>query len=172
MRIIPLRGSEEERVLNDFNIGEFELFFSSDQKRGFIGSFPICPVNHGNIANEATMLGLYGSSSRGCFPGDSCKRTDTGSSWLCKSNNGELLTDWIELTLDRGSAVADVNDANLPANGFIGGLTISNPPTQAEVQALRDECEKLRDVLAEAISTIETLRNRFRVTGGNGLISD
>jgi hypothetical protein len=30
-------------------------------------------------------------------------------------------------------------------NGAIGGLTISNPPTQAEVQALRDACETLAD---------------------------
>jgi hypothetical protein len=31
------------------------------------------------------------------------------------------------------------------ANGDIGGLAISNPPTQAEVQALRDACETLAD---------------------------
>jgi len=28
-------------------------------------------------------------------------------------------------------------------DGEIGGLTISDPPTQAEVQALRDQCEEL-----------------------------
>jgi len=28
-------------------------------------------------------------------------------------------------------------------DGQIGGLTISDPPTQAEVQALRDACEEL-----------------------------
>jgi hypothetical protein len=31
------------------------------------------------------------------------------------------------------------------ADGEIGGLTISDPPTQAEVQALRDKCEELAD---------------------------
>jgi hypothetical protein len=31
-------------------------------------------------------------------------------------------------------------------DGEIGGLTISDPPTQAEVQALRDKCEELADV--------------------------
>ena len=71
-----------------------------------------------------------------------------------------------------GAAVADVVTTTLPANGFIGGLTISNPPTQAEVQALRDECEKLRDVLAASITTIHALRDRLKVTGGNGLIAD
>ena len=30
-------------------------------------------------------------------------------------------------------------------DGEIGGLTISDPPMQAEVQALRDACEKLAD---------------------------
>ncbi|MCL4180629.1 MAG: hypothetical protein KJ072_23140, partial [Verrucomicrobia bacterium] len=30
-------------------------------------------------------------------------------------------------------------------DGEIGGLTISDPPTQAEVQALRDKCEELAD---------------------------
>jgi hypothetical protein len=29
-------------------------------------------------------------------------------------------------------------------DGEIGGLTISDPPTQAEVQALRDACEEWR----------------------------
>jgi hypothetical protein len=31
------------------------------------------------------------------------------------------------------------------ADGEIGGLTISDPPIQAEVQALRDKCEELAD---------------------------
>ena len=30
-------------------------------------------------------------------------------------------------------------------DGGIGSLTISEPPTQAEVQALRDRCEELAD---------------------------
>jgi hypothetical protein len=30
-------------------------------------------------------------------------------------------------------------------DGEMGGLTISDPPTQAEVQALRDKCEELAD---------------------------
>lgn len=71
-----------------------------------------------------------------------------------------------------GAAVANVVTTTLPADGFIGALTISNPPTQAQVQALRDECEKLRDVLADSITTIHALRDRLKVTGGNGLIAD
>lgn len=38
-------------------------------------------------------------------------------------------------------------------DGEIGGLTISDPPTQAEVQALRDKCEELADDV-RALSTL------------------
>jgi hypothetical protein len=34
------------------------------------------------------------------------------------------------------------------ADGEIGGLTVSDPPTQAEIQALRDKCEELAVVLS------------------------
>jgi hypothetical protein len=38
-------------------------------------------------------------------------------------------------------------------DGEMGGLTISDPPTQAEVQALRDQCEELADDLC-SLSTL------------------
>ena len=38
-------------------------------------------------------------------------------------------------------------------DGEIGGLSISDPPTQAEVQALRDKCEQLMDDV-QALSTL------------------
>ena len=38
-------------------------------------------------------------------------------------------------------------------DGEIGGLTISDPPSQAEVQALRDQCEELGDDV-RALSTL------------------
>lgn len=46
------------------------------------------------------------------------------------------------------------------ANSEIGGLTISNPPTQAEVTALRDKCEELADdvrALATLVSNLLTV---------------
>jgi len=46
-------------------------------------------------------------------------------------------------TRPRAPGVAAVTIGN--ADGEIGGLTISDPPTQAEVQALRDKCEELAD---------------------------
>jgi hypothetical protein len=43
-------------------------------------------------------------------------------------------------------------------DGEIGGLTISDPPTQAEVQALRDKCEEL----ADDVRALETLVHAMR----------
>ncbi|MDP0498665.1 MAG: hypothetical protein Q7P63_01070 [Verrucomicrobiota bacterium JB022] len=65
----------------------------------------------------------------------------------------------------RGPAVADVDTTDLPAAGVIGALPVSDPPTQAEVQSLRDECEHLRTALAEAIGTIHALRDRLQAAG-------
>jgi hypothetical protein len=44
------------------------------------------------------------------------------------------------------------------ADGEIGGLTISDPPTQAEVQALRDECEELADDVRALSTLVHALR--------------
>ena len=44
------------------------------------------------------------------------------------------------------------------ADGEIAGLTISDPPTQAEVQALRDMCEQL----ADDVRLLSTLTNALR----------
>lgn len=70
------------------------------------------------------------------------------------------------------TAVADVDDSALPANGAIAALSFSATPTQGEVEALRDECENLRDALAAAITTINALRDRLEVTGGAGILTD
>ena len=71
-----------------------------------------------------------------------------------------------------GAAVPDVVVTSLPANGVIAALSVSNPPTQAEVVAIRDAAENVRDALAAAIVTITALSARLRVTGGNGIIAD
>ena len=44
------------------------------------------------------------------------------------------------------------------AGGEIGGLTISDPPTQAEVQALRDKCEELADDVRALSTLVHALR--------------
>lgn len=71
----------------------------------------------------------------------------------------------VKLCVSLLPAVADVDASSLPADGVIGGLTVSNPPTQAEVQALRDECEKLRDALAASNTTINLMLARMRTNG-------
>merc|ERR1712023_495071 len=52
------------------------------------------------------------------------------------------------------NAIADVSVA-VPNDGSIGGLTIDTP-TAAEVQALRDECESLRDAVANIKATLNS----------------
>ena len=51
------------------------------------------------------------------------------------------------------------------ADGEIGGLTISDPPTQAEVQALRDKCEELADDVRALSGLIHALRGALVVVG-------
>ena len=39
-------------------------------------------------------------------------------------------------------------------DGEIAGLTISDPPTQAEIQALRDKCEELADDVRALVALV------------------
>jgi hypothetical protein len=50
-------------------------------------------------------------------------------------------------------------------NGEIGGLTISDPPTQAEVQALRDKCEELADDVRALSALVHALRGALVAVG-------
>ena len=49
--------------------------------------------------------------------------------------------------------------------GEIGGLTISDPPTQAEVQALRDKCEQLADDVRALSTLVHALRGALVAVG-------
>jgi len=62
-----------------------------------------------------------------------------------------------------GAAQAAVTLANV--NGEIGALTISDPPTQAEVQALRDKCEELADDVRALSTLIHALRGALVAVG-------
>ena len=55
-----------------------------------------------------------------------------------------------------GSGYRD--DKSTITDGEIAGLTISDPPTQAEVQALRDKCEDLADDVRSISILIHSLR--------------
>jgi len=50
-------------------------------------------------------------------------------------------------------------------DGEIGGLTISDPPTQAEVQALRDKCEELADDVRALATLVHALRGAVVAQG-------
>jgi hypothetical protein len=50
-------------------------------------------------------------------------------------------------------------------DGEIGGLTISDPPTQAEVQALRDKCEELADDVRALSALMHALRGALVALG-------
>ena len=50
-------------------------------------------------------------------------------------------------------------------DGAIAGLTISDPPTQAEVQALRDGCEELADDVRALAALVHALRGALVAVG-------
>ena len=49
--------------------------------------------------------------------------------------------------------------------GEIAGLAISDPPTQAEVQALRDKCEELADDVRALSTLVHALRAALVAVG-------
>jgi hypothetical protein len=67
------------------------------------------------------------------------------------------------VTQPAGAAQAAVALGN--ADGQIGGLTISDPPTQAEVQALRDACEELADDVRALSTLVHALRGALVTVG-------
>ena len=50
-------------------------------------------------------------------------------------------------------------------DGEIGGLSISDPPTQVEVQALRDRCEELADDVRALAALVHALRGALVAVG-------
>jgi len=50
-------------------------------------------------------------------------------------------------------------------DGEIGGLAISDPPTQAEVQALRDKAEELADDVKALATLVHALRGALVAVG-------
>lgn len=60
------------------------------------------------------------------------------------------------VTEPAGADQAAVTQGN--TDGEIGGLTISDPLTQAEVRALRDKCEELADDVRAPAALVHALR--------------
>ena len=50
-------------------------------------------------------------------------------------------------------------------DGEIGGLTVSDPPTQADLQALRDKCEELADDVRALSTLVHALRTALVNSG-------
>lgn len=71
----------------------------------------------------------------------------------------------------QGATVADPATSP-PADGVIAALSSSANTLQAEFNALRDQCEILRDAVAANRTTIIALRDRLKDTGGLGAIAD
>lgn len=67
------------------------------------------------------------------------------------------------ITQPAGAAQAPVTLGN--ADGEIGGLTLSDPPTQLEVQALRDKCEELADDVRALPALVHALRGALVAVG-------
>lgn len=67
-----------------------------------------------------------------------------------------------------GDPVADAAQAAVTlgnTNNEISGLTFSNPPTQAECEALRDKCEELADDVRNLSALIHALRTAGMLQG-------
>lgn len=96
-RHVPVSGTEAKRAPRAAKILANEIHTTSDQRRLFMQNVLLSGgVWHGEVADEAAMLALDSSSSRGCWPLDMCERADTETLWVCVSNRGGLLTDWRE----------------------------------------------------------------------------
>lgn len=123
-------GTERNRVAT-LAAGYFtanEIYATTDEKRVFLdGSLLVGPVRHADVINEAAMLALNATNSRGCFPCDFVKRTDTGTMWMCITNRGALLTDWFEFSS------ADLEAASISYDNSVSALLATN------VQAAIDE---------------------------------
>lgn len=102
-RVRPLSGTDLSRQAISA-AGELlsQEIHTTDQHRLFMENILIANIWQGLVADQPSMLALHSANSRGCWPMDICKRTDTnsgaGSFWLCISNNGGLLADWLEVS--------------------------------------------------------------------------
>jgi hypothetical protein len=83
------------------------------------------------------------------------------------SATGQQLED-----LPLSSPLADLSPASLPANGVIGSLSVGATYSQAEVQALRDECENLRDALSDTIDAFNAFKQKFEESGDIPCLED
>jgi len=88
----------------------------------------------------------------------------TTPSHCTNGESGRTLQDFFRRLCNRVDAdQAAVSLGN--TYGEIGGLTISDPPTQAEVQALRDKCGELADDVRALSALVHGLRGALVAVG-------
>jgi hypothetical protein len=85
--------------------------------------------------------------------------------WMCASVHRSALkrAHVAPVTQPAGADQAAVTLGN--GDGEIAGFAISDPPTQAEVQALRDKCEELADDLRALSVLVHALRTALVAVG-------
>jgi len=111
-----------------------------------------------HTGNGATDLTISSSGGDVLIEGISFSGSDiSGVNTLSAGGNVVLRT--------QQAAVSDILLINDPGDDVIGSLSVSGTYSQVEVQALRDECEKLRDWLDETRAQVNLLLARVRTHG-------
>lgn len=130
-RVRPLTGSDTSRriIAAAGLLQRMEIHSTNDQLRLFLeNTYVGGSVFHDEVATGADMLLLNATTERGVFPGDICRRDDTGSLFLCIANRGEASSDWIDMSAAGDFLVGGFFDETAYADIFSGGTFVS-PPT-------------------------------------------
>jgi hypothetical protein len=105
--------------------------------------------------------GLLGAAKVGCA---SPSRVD-GWEVVIGGSASQKIGFWGATPVVQPSSAAQAAVTLGNSDGEIGGLTISDPPTPAEVQALRDKCEELADDVRAFSALVHELRTALVGTG-------
>lgn len=135
-RVLPLTGTDLERLATEAanELLEGELHATLDQNRVFYQGYHVGPVWHGLVADAAEMLTLTVEAERGVFPMDKCYRSDRGSVWMCITNRGEALEDWLELSSGSGGSedIVDGGDTTELTDVLDGGDASNEPAVEID----------------------------------------
>lgn len=86
--VVPLRlterGRQELLASHPELLAAGELCRTTDEERLWQGATLIGPkIHHGTVADEAAMLALVSTTTRGIYQGDTCYRTDAQCEFRC-----------------------------------------------------------------------------------------
>lgn len=125
-RIVPLTGTEANRVTKAASVLAGEIHSTSDQKRVFLQNELIAPVYHGTVANTAARIAI--SSTRGVWKGDMCYQTDNDSIYLCITSPGTSDGHWV--IIGKRTALTDPTTTNgdiiIRAAGVLARLAVGS----------------------------------------------